>query len=64
MLRSSSSPGKGIAPEVIHAAIKDLVASAHAKTGVVVHVVGLGMDQDDDLLSTIASSTGGAYAIR
>lgn len=46
------------------AAIKALVAGAHAKTGVVVHVVGLGMDQDDDLLSTIASSTGGAYAVR
>jgi hypothetical protein len=45
-------------------AIKELVASQHAKTGVVLHVVGLGMDQDDDLLSTIASSTGGAYAIR
>ncbi|MBW2261905.1 MAG: hypothetical protein JRG91_08035 [Deltaproteobacteria bacterium] len=43
---------------------KELVAAHHAKTGVVVHVVGLGMDQDDDLLSSIASSTGGAYAIR
>jgi hypothetical protein len=45
-------------------AIKELVAAEHAKTGVVVHVVGLGMDQDDDLLRSIAASTGGAYAVR
>lgn len=44
--------------------ILDMVAQYHASTGVVVHVVGLGMGQDDEFLSTIASSTGGAYAIR
>lgn len=44
--------------------ILQLVQSHHDQTGVVVHVIGLGMGQDDVLLSGIATRTGGAYAVR
>jgi Mg-chelatase subunit ChlD len=41
-----------------------LVERAHAQTGVVINVVGVGMTKNNRLLSSIAGITGGAYVIR
>lgn len=54
MPNSSSEPSR----------ILRMVRRAHRQTGVVINVVGVGMTQNNRLLSSIAKITGGAYVVR
>ena len=54
MPNSSSEPSR----------ILRMIRRAHRQTGVVINVVGVGMTQNNRLLSSIARITGGAYVVR
>jgi hypothetical protein len=60
LLLSDGMPNSGSEPQ----RILSFVQQAHQRTGVVIHVIGIGMRQNNRLLAGIARITGGGYAIR